>query len=170
MKPLGALQQLGRKFVRIAKSENSEALERFIAGDEFLRLFATVPPAMRMSVIKSCMRARTECGWSQPLPAPGTRKAAWDALTVKRFETIWNKHAGNFDRHRDIVRKVAREMKITAGSAAMAYSRFIKHGAPATRGVVENASRKPQEARREARLPTYVHPNSESVRVAQAAA
>lgn len=173
MKPIGALQQLGRKFVRIAKWETIEALERFVAGEEFLRLFATVPPAMRVTVIKAYQQANEKCAKRKPLPEAGTRgvcKTVWDALTVKRFATTWAKHARTHERHKEIVRAVAREMGITEGSAAVAYSRFIKRGAPATRGVVENASRKAQEARRDPRRPMGSRPLSESVRLAQAAA
>lgn len=156
MKPLGALQQIGRKFVRISKWEGSEALERFVSGDEFLRLFATVHPTMRVTVLKSYQQASAKCRKHQP-PAPGTRKAQWDALSVKRFEAIWTRNARGLNRHRDIVRKVALEMQITEGAVAMAYSRFIKHGATATHGLVENASRKPQDGRSD-RRPSFWRP------------
>jgi len=170
MKPIGALQQIGRKFVRIAKWEDADALERFIAGDEFIRLFATVPATMRVNVIKSYLQARQSCRQGPPVPAAGTRKAKWDALTVKRFETLWAKYASAGHAHKAIARKVGAAMQITEGAARVAYSRFIKHGAPATRGVVENASRKPQEARLGPRLSMGARPHSESVRVSQAAA
>ena len=159
-----ALSSITGQIGRIVRASSLTALDAFIGSDQFITLLAKVPSNKRPTALAAYNTARRKFLQRTPVAKPGTAKADWKKPgEIERFIRLWFKHGGD----RVIV---AYKMGITVGAVAMAYSRFIKHGATATYTPTKNLNRKPQESRNVSRPPMSPRTNPESVGARMAAA
>jgi len=159
-----ALSYITGRIGKIARCSDLATLDAFVSSEQFVALFARVPPGQRPSALMAYGSARAKCLKRVPVAAPGTAKADWKKPgEIERFKRAWEQHGGN--RY-----LVAREMGITEGAAKIAHLRFIVKGATATYTSPKNASRKPQDGRFGSRLPMAPRSSEATVRASLAAA
>ena len=153
MKPQGALNLLAKKLAQLGRTEDAAGLDAYVRSQEFIDLLSTASASHRVTLLQAYIEAREWCQWRKPVAKAGRVKADWQKPgEVERFKALLAKHARTTDDRKVIFHRVAREMRITEGAVAMAYSRFVtRAGAGATVNGLENLNRKPVE-----RVPTFL--------------